>query len=119
MTSHYQLGVTESIFKQLSDLNNAINTNALTVNNSVTLGASGSAPICGTVQLSGGSATVNTTAAVTGHLVMLSRQTIMCSNVGHLTYTIDSGVSFTITSTDGSDTGHISWMIVIPSTIQG
>jgi hypothetical protein len=76
--------------------------------------STGSAAICGNATLVGGTVTVNTTAATTSVLVLLTRKTAG-GTTGELTYTISAGTSFTINSSSGTDTSTISWMLVEPT----
>jgi hypothetical protein len=68
----------------------------------------------GTVALVAGSAIVATTAALTGSIILLTIQALGTvatpMPIGVTART--NGVSFTITSTDGTDTSSIGWMII-------
>ena len=74
--------------------------------------SSGAAPTAGNATLVGGTVTVNTTAVVTGDIVLLTRKTSGGTIGTAITYTINSGVSFTITSDNVLDTSEFSWAIV-------
>ena len=69
------------------------------------------APACGTATLVGGTVTVSTTQVHTNSIVLLSRKT-SGGTPGTLTYTISSETSFTITSSSGTDTSTVDWLIV-------
>lgn len=66
---------------------------------------------CGTATLSGGAVVVANASVTASTRVFLSRVTLGTS-AGHLSYTLSAGVSFTITSSDGSDDGQIAWLLV-------
>lgn len=69
------------------------------------------APACGTATLVGGTVTVSTTQVHTNSIVLLSRKTAG-GTLGNLTYTISSETSFTITSSSGTDTSVVDWLII-------
>lgn len=64
----------------------------------------------GTVSLSSGTATVANTNIAANDRIFLSVNTV--GGAGHLSYNINAGVSFTVTSTDGTDTSTLSYFIV-------
>lgn len=61
--------------------------------------------------LVGGTVTVATTAIATGDIILLSR-TASGGTTGNISYTISNGVSFTLTSTSGSDTSTFAWVLI-------
>jgi hypothetical protein len=67
----------------------------------------------GTATLTGGTVTVPNTTAVTGCLIYLSRATAG-GTTGTLTWSINSGVSFTIVSSSPTDTSTIAWLLLTP-----
>lgn len=70
--------------------------------------------ISGSVVLSGGTATVTTTAALTGSLIFLTNiklGTVAVAKALAVT-TITSGTSFVITSADATDTSTVAWFII-------
>jgi len=74
----------------------------------------GAAASCGNATLVAGTVTVSTTAVTANSIVMLTRKT---STDGlfystSIQYTINAGVSFTITSDNAADTSTYSWMII-------
>lgn len=68
----------------------------------------------GAATLVAGTVTVATTAVATGDRIFLTRATTG-GTVGHLSYTISNGVSFTINSTSNTETSTINWEIVKPA----
>lgn len=92
---------------------------SVTINNGLTIAlgktlqlATGSNACRGSVTLSGSSTTVNTTAAVTGRYIGLSN-TSLGGTQGNYSISISTGVSFTITpSNGGSDTSTLQWFIM-------
>lgn len=68
----------------------------------------------GTGTLSGGTATINTTAVRTGDLVIPFALT--GANAGSLSYTIIDLTSFTVTSTNVLDARDFTWAIIKPTT---
>jgi hypothetical protein len=58
-----------------------------------------------------GTVTVAAVRAVTASIILLARKTAG-GTLGNLTYTISTGVSFTITSSSATDTSTVSWWIV-------
>jgi hypothetical protein len=60
--------------------------------------------------LSSGSVAVSTTCAATGDVIMLTK-TAASGTEGFVRYSISNGVSFTITSSSGSDVSTYSWVI--------
>ena len=84
----------------LSVIVDVINENLATLENSF---------VRGTVTLSGGTATVLTDSVNTGDTIFFSLITPV--NPGFLSYSIVNGVSFTITSSSGTDTSTLSYMI--------
>lgn len=69
-----------------------------------------SKPTTGDVALVAGTVAVALADITAGARVFLSRRTAGASP-GHLTYVVNAGVGFTITSTDAADTGNITWMV--------
>lgn len=58
-----------------------------------------------------GSTVVATTSAVNGRRIFLTRH-VPGGTLGHLSYAINSGVGFTITSDNAADTSTVNWVIV-------
>jgi hypothetical protein len=71
----------------------------------------GSNKSCGAATLVGGTVTVNTTAVNTASRIFINHATIG-GTPGHLTYTIINATSFTVTSSSGTDTSTINWLII-------
>lgn len=65
----------------------------------------------GNAVLVGGTVTVAAVRAVTASIIILTRKTAG-GTLGNLTYTIDTGVGFTINSVEAGDTSTVSWQIV-------
>lgn len=63
------------------------------------------------VSLTGGTATVLTSAAATGDIILLTC-TAAGGTQGIVRYSISNGASFTITSSSGTDTSTYSWVII-------
>lgn len=84
----------------LSVLVDVINEDLTTLENSF---------VRGTVTLAAGTATVTTDSVNTGDTIFFSLITPV--NPGFLSYSIVDGVSFTITSTSGTDASTLSYMI--------
>lgn len=74
--------------------------------------STGGAAVIGNATLVGGSVTVSTTAAVTGVKIFLQRKASGGTIGTALTYTISSGISFTINSDNVLDTSTVDWWIV-------
>lgn len=74
--------------------------------------STGAAPIAGNAALVGGTVTVTTTAAVTASKILLTRKTSGGTIGMAVNYTINTGVSFTITSDNILDTSTYTWVIV-------
>jgi hypothetical protein len=72
----------------------------------------GAALVTGNATLVAGTVTVNTTAATTNAKILLSRKTSGGTPGNILTYTISAGTSFTITSSSGTDTSEITYLII-------
>lgn len=69
----------------------------------------------GTGTLSGGTVTISTTAVTSSSLVFVTLTNSGTTNVGSLTVSaIVNGTSFTVTSTNASDTSTFNWFIVEP-----
>jgi len=68
----------------------------------------------GNVSLVGGSAVVSTTAALTNSIIILTTQALgtVATPMPIAVTARSNGVSFTITSSDGTDTSSIGWMII-------
>lgn len=67
----------------------------------------------GTFSLSGGSANIANTNIAAGDIIILSRITLG-TGAGHLSYAINAGSDFTVTSSSGTDDGSIGYLIVRP-----
>lgn len=67
----------------------------------------------GVATLAAGTVTVTNRIVTATSRIYLSRVTPGAAP-GHLSYTISAGASFTITSSSGTDTGTVNWMIVEP-----
>jgi len=70
-------------------------------------------PKRGSAVLVAGTVVVNEASVTANSLIFLSR-TITGGTEGHLSSTINAGVSFTINSSDGADTSTIAWLILEP-----
>ena len=66
----------------------------------------------GTATLVAGTVTVPNTSVQAGWFIHLSRMLPFSGTAGVLAWSINPGVSFTITSTLNTDTGTIAWMLV-------
>lgn len=64
-----------------------------------------------TAAMTAGSITVATTSAATGRRIFLTRH-IAGGTLGNLSYVINSGVGFTITSDNAADTSTVNWLIM-------
>ena len=73
---------------------------------------SGGAPTAGNAVLVGGTVTVATTVVTTDDIVLLTRKTSGGTIGTAITYTINTGVSFTITSDNILDTSTFSWLVI-------
>lgn len=97
--------------------------NATVTNGSLLLGTAGnglqikegSNARMGTSTLSGGTITVANTSAVTGDRIFIQRVSGTSAEFGHLSYSINTGVEFTITSTDAQDDSVVNWLIIKPT----
>lgn len=69
----------------------------------------------GTSTLSGGTIAISNTSAVTGDRIFITRVSGTAAEFGHLSYTISTGVSFTVNSTDAQDDSVINWLIIKPT----
>lgn len=69
----------------------------------------------GTVTLAAGTATVNTTAVTANSRIFLTAQTSGAAPGALRVSARVAGTSFTITSTSGTDTSSVAWMIVEPA----
>ena len=81
-----------------------------TVGNSFNIKGGTNASV-GTASLVGGTVTVNNTSVNSNKLIFLSVQTDG-GTVGNLSYTINTGVSFTINSSNVLDTSLVNWWII-------
>lgn len=79
-------------------------------NGKISFPTGGAGDCVGNAVLAGGTKAVATTAAKTGSIILLTPKTAG-GTPGTLTYTISNGVSFTITSSSGTDTSTVSWVI--------
>jgi predicted enzyme related to lactoylglutathione lyase len=77
----------------------------------ITLDVAGADAVAGNATLVGGTVTVSTTAISAGSLVLLTRKTSGGTIGTAITYTINAGVSFTITSDNVLDTSTFTWVI--------
>ena len=68
----------------------------------------------GTAVLVAGTVTVSNTTVSASTRVQLTRSTTG-GTVGHLSYTINAGVSFTINSSSATDTSTVNWLLVEPA----
>lgn len=68
----------------------------------------------GTATLVGGTILVNNTSVTANTRIFYCRSTTG-GTPGHLSYTISAGASFTINSSEASDTSTINWMLVEPA----
>jgi hypothetical protein len=73
---------------------------------------SGAAAVVGNAALSSGTVTVNTTAVKANSYIVLTRKTSGGTIGTAITYTINAGTSFTITSDNVLDTSTFTWFIV-------
>ena len=78
----------------------------------VQLITSGTAAVAGNATLAAGTITVNTTAVTANSVILLTRKTSGGTIGTAITYTINAGTSFTITSDSVLDTSTFSWVIV-------
>lgn len=67
----------------------------------------------GTATLVAGTKVVANTSVTANTRVFLSRKT-QGTGPGHLSYTLSAGVSFTITSSSGTDDADIVWVLLEP-----
>lgn len=67
----------------------------------------------GSAVLVGGTVTVNNTTVTANSILFLTRSATG-GTVGHLSYTISAGASFTINSSSATDTSTINWLLVEP-----
>lgn len=65
----------------------------------------------GSATLVAGTVTVPNGSVFTGCIVILSRQTIG-GTAGNLTWTITPSTSFTISSSSGTDTSVVAWLLI-------
>lgn len=68
----------------------------------------------GTATLVAGTVTVSNTSVTASTRIHLTRAATG-GTVGHLSYTVSAGVSFTISSSSGTDTSTINWLLVEPA----
>jgi hypothetical protein len=73
--------------------------------------STGAAPLAGQADLVAGTKTVNTTVISGASLVFLTRIT-PTGALGHLSWTIVAGTSFTINSSSATDTSTVGWAII-------
>lgn len=66
---------------------------------------------CGEATLVGGTVTVANTSITAKSIVLMSRKTTG-GTLGHLNFSVSAGVSFTITSSSGTETSVISYVII-------
>lgn len=86
-----------------------------TFNNTGTLKLnSGANEQMGLATLVGGTVTVNNTKVTANSFIFLTRRTTG-GVVGHLSYTIVAGTSFTINAGVGTDTSTVNWLIIEPN----
>jgi hypothetical protein len=71
----------------------------------------GAAGRTGNAVLVAGTVTVATSAVTANSVILLQYKTAGGAQ-GFLSYTISAGTSFTITSSSGTDTSTVSWLIV-------
>lgn len=77
-----------------------------------TLDGSGADAVCGNATLIAGTKVVLTSAVTANSLIVLTRKTSGGTIGTAITYTINAGVSFTITSDSILDTSTFTWLIV-------
>lgn len=88
------------------------NVNLTTAGNKLLI-ATGSNASAGTGTLSGGTVTISTTAVTASSLIFITDTNSSTTNVGSLTVSAKSaGTSFTVTSTNASDTSTFNWLII-------
>lgn len=68
----------------------------------------------GTATLVAGTVTVSNTSVTANTRIVLTRSTAG-GTVGHLSYTISAGASFTINSSSASDTSTVNWLLAEPA----
>ncbi|MBC2903144.1 hypothetical protein [Streptomyces cupreus] len=68
----------------------------------------------GTATLVGGTVTVSNTSVTASTRIVLTRSTTG-GTVGHLSYTVSAGTSFTINSSSGTDTSTVVWLLAEPA----
>lgn len=78
----------------------------------LTLLSTGAAAVTGNATLVNGTVTVSTTAVVTASSVILTRKTSGGTIGTAITYTINTGVSFTINSDNILDTSTFTWVVL-------
>ncbi|RKR83181.1 hypothetical protein BDD43_3383 [Mucilaginibacter gracilis] len=86
------------------------NLNLITAGNKIKI-ATGTNASIGTATLVSGTVTINTTAAATSSIILLTRATAG-GTTGTLSYTIVNGTSFTINSSSSADTSTIAYVII-------
>lgn len=69
----------------------------------------------GVATLSAGTVTVSNTGVTSTTRIFLQRVSGTAANFGNLTYTINAGVSFTVTSSNASDTSVFNWHLIEPA----
>lgn len=82
--------------------------------NALHLVNSGAGAAIGNATLVGGTVDVANTAVTANSYIVLTRKTIG-GTAGNLTYVLDAGVKFTITSSSGTDTSVVTWVLVQPA----
>lgn len=75
----------------------------------------GTAALGGVASLTAGTVTVNTTAVTANSRIFLTGQANTVTGALRVSART-AGTSFTITSSSGTDTGNVAWMIVEPGT---
>lgn len=69
----------------------------------------------GVATLSGGTVIVANTSVTSATRIFLSRVSGASANFGTLTYTVNAGTSFTVSSTNASDTSVVNWLLMEPA----
>jgi hypothetical protein len=77
----------------------------------ISLSTTGTSPNAGNAVLVAGTKTVATTSVTAATIIMMTRKTAGGTVGTSLTYTLNPGVSFTITSNNVLDTSTISWIL--------
>ena len=82
------------------------------VTGTVSLPNTGAGATCGQLTLIGGTKTINTTAATATCLIFFQRKTNGGTIGFETTYTVNAGVSFTVSSDNILDTSIYNWLII-------